>query len=209
MEKLGKICMLDDDISVLNLFEDWLSSRGYEILATPNVYKFLSYAKEMRPDVFVLDLNMPEISGWEVLKLLKSDEALKNIPVLMITVSRDKDLVGHNGVAHYIHKPTSLEKVMEIIEAYCIGRKEHDVLLVDRYEPVNNLVLLALVRQHLSVFEVHDLNAAKVYLDKNFPRCVCITIPYEESQEDKIQLNHNRIFYVENPENLENLAALL
>lgn len=209
MEKLGKICMLDDDEIVLDLFNDWLSSRGYEILATPNVYKFLSYAREIIPDVFVLDLSMPEISGWEVLELIDDDKRLRTVPVMMITHSAEKNLAKHTGVAHYIPKPTSLEKVMDIIEAYCIGRKDHDILLIDKYEPENNLAVVTLARQNLTCFEVHDPEAAKVYLDKNFPRGICVYLPYEECQGWELPIKNEKIFYVENPHSLENIAALL
>ena len=47
------------------------------------------------------------------------------------------------------------------------------------------------------------------YLKKNFPRCVCLYLPYEQCQEIQPQLKHDKIFYVENPRNLENLATLL
>ena len=102
-----------------------------------------------------------------------------------------------------------MEKAAEIIEAYCVGRKKHDVLLLDEYGEKSAAALLTLGRQNLTCFEVHDLGGAKAYLKKNFPRCVCLYLPYEQCQEIQPQLKHDRIFYVENPRNLENLATLL
>ena len=71
------------------------------------------------------------------------------------------------------------------------------------------VILLALGRQNLTCFEVHDLGGAKAYLKKNFPRCVCLYLPYEQCQEIQPQLKHDKIFFVENPRNLEYLATLL
>ena len=112
-------------------------------------------------------------------------------------------------MAHYLSELATMEKAAEIIEAYCVGRKKHDVLLLDEYGEKSAAALLTLGRQNLTCFEVHDLGGAKAYLKKNFPRCVCLYLPYEQCQEIQPQLKHDKIFYVENPRNLENLATLL
>ena len=134
---------------------------------------------------------------------------LKEIPIVMLMLSEQQDLSGRYGVAHYLSELATMEKAAEIIEAYCVGRKKHDVLLLDEYGEKSAAALLTLGRQNLTCFEVHDLGGAKAYLKKNFPRCVCLYLPYEQCQEIQPQLKHDKIFYVENPRNLENLATLL
>ena len=209
MKKSGKICMLDGDSEVRQLFADWCGLRNYELLATDNLFQFLRYSKEMQPDLFVLDLDMKDVSGWEVAGMLASDEGLKEIPIVMLMLSEQQDLSGRYGVAHYLSELATMEKAAEIIEAYCVGRKKHDVLLLDEYGEKSAAALLTLGRQNLTCFEVHDLGGDKAYLKKNFPRCVCLYLPYEQCQEIQPQLKHDKIFYVENPRNLENLATLL
>ena len=102
MKKSGKICMLDGDSEVRQLFADWCGLRNYELLATDNLFQFLRYSKEMQPDLFVLDLDMKDVSGWEVAGMLASDEGLKEIPIVMLMLSEQQDLSGRYGVAHYL-----------------------------------------------------------------------------------------------------------
>lgn len=73
-EKLGRVFMLDDDLIVLNLYREMLEKIGYEVFATANAYQFLLYAKELMPDLFILDINMPEITGWEVMNRLAAED---------------------------------------------------------------------------------------------------------------------------------------
>ena len=90
MKKSGKICMLDGDSEVRQLFADWCGLRNYELLATDNLFQFLRYSKEMQPDLFVLDLDMKDVSGWEVAGMLASDEGLKEIPIVMLMLSEQQ-----------------------------------------------------------------------------------------------------------------------
>lgn len=209
MDKHGKICMLDDDSIILEMYESWLRERGYEIFATANAYKFIRYAIEMEPDLFILDLNMPDISGWEVLEAVDQVEKLKPVPVILLTVRAERDLAVGRGVAHYVNKPSRMENILELVETYCVGKKKHDVLLVDGYEPLDNTMCFAITKQNLSCFEVHDVDAAKCYLRKNHPRCVCLQLPFDYYKKIEFEIEHDKIFYVENAANLENLASLL
>lgn len=208
MDKLGKIFMLDDDIFFLNLYHDVLEKRGFDIFTTTNAYQFLMYAKEIRPDIFILDINMPEVSGWEVLNLLDAD--LKNIaPVIMTTVVSDKKLAVAKGVAHYLYKPVEIDNLLEIIEAYCLGEKVHDVLLLDDYNSFTPVIKEMLGGKGLSAFEVNDLRAAELYLQKNKPRSVCINSSVYSDDEINERIQHDNIFYVENRMHLEKLASFL
>lgn len=208
MDKLGKVFMLDDDIFFLNLYHDLLEKRGFDIFTTTNAYQFLMYAKEINPDIFVLDINMPEVSGWEVLHMLDSN--LKNgAPVVMTTVSSDKQLAVAKGVAHYLYKPVEMESLLEIIEAYCLGDKKHDVLLIDDYNPFSAVIKETLGGYGLSAFEVNDLRAAELYMRKNKPRAVCINSSVYSNDEINGRVQHDNIFYVENRTHLEKLASFL
>lgn len=208
MDKHGKIFMLDDDVFFLDLYKDLLEARGYEVFTTTNAYKFLLYTKEIHPDVIVLDINMPDVSGWEVLPLL--DEESKNkAPILMTTVAADKSLAVAKGVAHYLRKPLDMDGFIEIVETYCAGQKNHDVLLLEDYNPYDTAVRGAIEKSKLSYFVVNDMKAAEFYLNKNFPNSVCVNYSRRRFENVKPKIKHDKIIYVENRDDIEKLVSLL
>lgn len=204
----GRVFMLDDDLFFLELYRNLLEARGYEVFTETNAYKFLLYAREVHPDIIVLDINMPDVSGWEVLQLL-DEEAKALAPVIMTTVEADKGLAVAKGVAHYLPKPLDMERFLEIVETYCAGQKKHDILLLEDYNPFDVSVRDVLNEFKLSFFSVNDVNAAILYLNKNLPWAVCVNFDAERFNEVKSRLRHERIIYVENRDTIKELALLL
>ena len=76
MDKLGKVFMLDDDFILLDMYRSLLESHGFDVFTTDNAYKFILYAREIHPDIFILDINMPVMNGWEVVLRLKRENDL-------------------------------------------------------------------------------------------------------------------------------------
>lgn len=205
MDSLGKIFMLDDDGIILDLYKELLEAKGYEVFATTNAYKLLLYAKEISPDIFILDVNMPGVSGWEVLQRINQDNFLQEIPVLMLSVSRDIDLAIAKGAAHFLNKPVELERLNEIIESYCIGNKHHDLLLLEDFDALNSPFEKSVVSRRLNYFGVHDLRAAKRYLQKNLPEMVCVCYSQMDFDEAKKQLRHDKIYRVDKEQNINDI----
>ena len=174
MSKAGKVFMLDDDRIFLELYRDLLSDRGFDVFTTNNAYKFLLYGRELVPDVMFLDINMPRMNGWEVLRRIASDDIMQDIPVVMLSAEAEEDLASARGVAHFLYKPVAVEAMMDILESYCHGNKNHDVLLIEEYEPLFNDIYERISRKR-SCFATHNLKAAKKYLKKtNLRKSVCV-----------------------------------
>ena len=87
----GTILIVDDEKSTHDLLERELSSAGYHVHAAGG-REGLRLAKQARPDVITLDIIMPDLDGWSVLKALKADPDLCDIPVVLVTIMRDRDL---------------------------------------------------------------------------------------------------------------------
>lgn len=205
MDSLGKIFMLDDDGIILDLYKELFEAKGYEVFATTNAYKLLLYAKEISPDIFILDVNMPGVSGWEVLQKINQDDLLREIPVLMLSVSRDIDLAIAKGAAHFLNKPVELKRLNEIIESYCIGSKHHDLLLLEDFDALNSPFEKSVINRRLNYFGVHDLRAAKRYLQKNLPEMVCVCYSQMDFDEAKKQLKHDKIYRVDRDQNINDI----
>ena len=208
-KKLGRVFMLDDDLIVLNLYREMLEKTGYEVFATANAYQFLLYAKELMPDLFILDINMPEITGWEVMSRLAAEERTSEIPVIVMSVLADKALAVQKGAAHYLNKPVKVEDLLEILEAYCIGNKKHDILLLEDFEPMKKPIRQRMEERKWSCFEVNDLKAAKRYLQKNNPKVVVVNLPKNRFGKVLNELKHPLIRYLESYEQVDDLEELL
>jgi CheY-like chemotaxis protein len=85
----GRILIADDNLQNRELLEAYLADEGHEMLMAADGRQTLDVAMESQPDLILLDIMMPKLSGYEVCEKLKSDERTKNIPVLMVTALRD------------------------------------------------------------------------------------------------------------------------
>lgn len=205
MSKLGKVFMLDDDGIILDLYKEFFEAKGYDVFVTTNAYKFLLYAKEINPDVFILDVNMPTMNGWEVLQRLHQDNLLRDIPVIMLSISRDVDWALAQGAAHFLAKPLNIEELDDIIEAYCLGNKHHDILLLENFANLNSPFEQSIRKKQIPYFLVHDVRAAWRYLQKNLPRMVCVCYPDDDYEKIRKQLVFDRIVKVDSKQSIEDI----
>lgn len=203
MSSSGKIFMLDDDGIILDLYQELFEAKGYDVFATTNAYKLLMYAKEITPDIFLLDVNMPGLSGWEVLQMINKDETLRKIPVVMLSVSHDIDLAIAKGAAHFLNKPLEIDKLMEIVESYCQGNKKIDVLLLEDFASLMAPLERSIIEHNLKYFAVHDLRAAQRYLSKNKPKIVCISYENLDFEAAKSLLNFPKIYQANKNSNIQ------
>jgi len=86
MEQTGKtILLVDDDLTLLEMYEDRLKAEGYTIIQAKNGEEALNKAREVKPALVILDVMMPKVNGFDVLKNLRGDEEFKNVPIIMLT----------------------------------------------------------------------------------------------------------------------------
>ncbi len=108
----------DNDIN-MKLFHDVLEVSGYNVLQAMNGMEGWRMAREHRPDLIVMDIQLPEVSGLKVAKWLKDDETLKSIPVIAITafaMAGDKVKILEGGCDAYIAKPISFTNFLQTVE---------------------------------------------------------------------------------------------
>jgi DNA-binding response OmpR family regulator len=131
----GSIMIVDDSPANLKLLEDMLRQHGYEVQAFPRGKMALAAARQEPPDLFLLDINMPEMSGYEVCEQLKSNERLSGIPVIFLSALssiEDKVKGFASGGVDYISKPFQFEEVQARVDTHLelrqARRAEHDLL---------------------------------------------------------------------------------
>ena len=120
-EKKKKILIVDDEIDIVETLKFILEDAGYECYCAFDGEEGLNIAREIIPDLMILDVMMPKINGYKISRLLKYDSKYKNIPIIMITArSQDEDrLIGEEtGVNEYITKPFELDYVVDKVNDY-------------------------------------------------------------------------------------------
>lgn len=114
-----KILVVDDDMMNLRMAEFILQQKGYEVVKCESGMDCLSYLKEEKLDLILLDIEMPIMNGLQVLEVIKGNEDTADIPVMFLTASADTDTVveaGKLGVVDYIKKPFLPDELQNRVE---------------------------------------------------------------------------------------------
>ncbi len=102
------ILAIDDDATTLGILQAELKALGYRVIAEKSPLKGVDLAKEFPPDVILLDLNMPQMTGFEVMQAMRKEKAAKDVPIVILTVNKDKETAINalkSGAVDYILKP--------------------------------------------------------------------------------------------------------
>ncbi len=116
-----KVMIVEDNELNMKLFNDLLETRGYETIRITDGLEAMKMARQVMPDVIIMDIQLPEISGLEVTKWLKEDPELRSIPVIAVTafaMKGDEQRMREGGCDDYIAKPISVTRFLETVEKY-------------------------------------------------------------------------------------------
>jgi two-component system, cell cycle response regulator DivK len=115
------VLIVEDNELNMKLFHDLLEAHGYQTVGTRNGIEALDLARKHRPDLILMDIQLPEVSGLEVTKWLKDDPELKAIPVVAVTafaMKGDEERIREGGCEAYLSKPISVGKFIETIRQF-------------------------------------------------------------------------------------------
>jgi DNA-binding response OmpR family regulator len=112
---MSKVLIVDDEIELCSTIADFLRPRGYEVFTANSGKEGLSAARSRMPDVILLDLMLPDMDGWRVCQALKKDEALRGIPVIMLSalVDDQQQKGAHELGDAYLSKPFAMKMLLE------------------------------------------------------------------------------------------------
>lgn len=112
------ILIVEDNELNMKLFNDLLEAHGYTTLQTHDGRDVVDLARQHRPDLIIMDIQLPDISGLEVTRILKDDDDLKSIPVIAVTafaMKGDEEKIREGGCEGYIAKPISVPNFLETV----------------------------------------------------------------------------------------------
>ena len=116
-----KVQIVEDNELNMTLFNDLLEAHGYATIQTRNGVEAVELARKHRPDLILMDIQLPEVSGLQVTAWLKDDDDLKHIPVIAVTafaMKGDEEKIRQGGCEAYLSKPISVAKFVETVRIY-------------------------------------------------------------------------------------------
>jgi len=119
--KKKRILVVEDHEDNRRILRDMLTNAGYEVIEAENGEEALRAASAQHPDLILMDIQLPEVSGLEVTKWLKEDDALKSIPVVAVTafaMKGDEEVIRQGGCEAYISKPISVTSFLDTVRRF-------------------------------------------------------------------------------------------
>ncbi len=116
-----KVLVVEDNDLNMKLFCDLLEANDYETIQTKDGMAALELARKHSPDLILMDIQLPEVSGLEVTKWMKEDDDLRHIPIIAVTafaMKGDEEKIREGGCEAYIAKPISVSHFLETVKEY-------------------------------------------------------------------------------------------
>lgn len=122
-----KLLYIEDDPESLEMMADIVRFHGYQFLGASRGIEGIRIATQEKPDLILMDINLPDMSGYEVTTLLKSIKTLENIPIIALSAhtqdeARDRTIIA--GCEGFISKPINIAQFLKLVDEYLKGRKE-------------------------------------------------------------------------------------
>ncbi|TCR85891.1 MULTISPECIES: response regulator [Rhizobium/Agrobacterium group] len=149
------VMVIDDEAQARKLVSEAVRSAGFDVVEAASGEEGLAKARKLRPDAIVLDVIMPGQDGWSVLREIKSDNTICDIPVILATVVADREMGLAFGAVDHLIKPIDPKQLIDTLNAVA-GEDRHDVLVVDDDPPTRELFRRLLIREGWRVREAVD-----------------------------------------------------
>jgi signal transduction histidine kinase/CheY-like chemotaxis protein len=152
------VLVIEDDPSAVRLLREYLEPAGYEVRVAADGPTGIANAKEVRPAAVVLDVLLPGIDGWEVLRRMKADATLRDVPVIMLTVVDERDVGLALGAVDYLVKPINRDTLLTSLSRFAARTTTPDaplhVLAVDDEPAALELIRATLASEGFAVTAV-------------------------------------------------------
>ncbi|MGE5175139.1 MAG: response regulator transcription factor [Hyphomicrobiales bacterium] len=113
-----RVLVVDDEPDLVRILQFGLKAAGYDVEVASDGQEGLKKARELRPDIILLDLMLPKLDGYKVCRLLKFDERYKHIPIMILsarTQEGDQTLAHEMGANHFVTKPYDFQEILALV----------------------------------------------------------------------------------------------
>ncbi|MET0397664.1 MAG: response regulator [Longimicrobiaceae bacterium] len=174
------VLVIDDDPVQRDLMQRFLGREGFQVLAAAGGEDGLRLARQLQPAAITLDVMMPGMDGWSVLAALKADEALRHIPVVMLTMVDDPERGLALGAAEYTTKPVDRGRLSRLLRKYTCLNPPCPVLVVDGDDTSRAVTRAILERRGWKVSEAPNGRVALECMERERPRLILLDLVMPE-----------------------------
>ncbi|MDE3167856.1 MAG: response regulator [Acidobacteriota bacterium] len=162
-----RVLVIDDEFNARDLIQRFLGKEGFSVVTASSGAEGLRLARASLPDAITLDVIMPGMDGWAVLRELKADPELANIPVIMLTMVDSMNLGYALGAVEYMTKPVDRERLLAVMEKYRHERTAGTALIVEDDPAIREMLRRRLEREEWTVGEAGNGRVALEWLEQN------------------------------------------
>jgi signal transduction histidine kinase/DNA-binding response OmpR family regulator len=177
---LPLVLVVDDERPTRDLITRGLEKEGFRMIAAATGEEALRLARERKPDVISLDVLMPGMDGWTVLRSLKADPLTASIPVVMVSMLEDRDLGHALGAADYLTKPFDRQKLVAALRRYRRDGASRPVLVVEDDGPTREVIKRTLERDGWAVTEAENGRRGLQSLARQVPDLILLDLMMPE-----------------------------
>jgi signal transduction histidine kinase/DNA-binding response OmpR family regulator len=176
----SRVLVVDDDRTARELMRRLFAKEGFDVITAADGAEGLELARKFAPSVITLDVLMPGLDGWDVLKELKADPALAEIPVIMLTIVDESGRGYSLGASDYLTKPVDRTRMKQLLEKYRSADEANRVLLVEDEEKTRRQLRDILSSDHWLVSEAENGRVAIEMLDEVRPDLILLDLMMPE-----------------------------
>jgi len=173
------ILVVDDEANIRRLIGHELTNRGYKVIEATGGKEAIELARKFRPNLITLDIVMPDLDGFDVTVVLKSDPITKDIPIVIISVIEDKSKAYRLGANDYITKPFSFDVLMEKVNRLLSGSQK-TILVVDDDKSLVKSIEFELKKRGFTTNSAHNGREAIQAVEKSHPNLILLNIKMPE-----------------------------
>ncbi len=179
MGPVPRVLVIDDDRDALDVMRRFLSKEGFDVLTARGGREGLKLARELHPSLITLDVLMPELDGWHVLRALKSSE-LASIPVIMLTIVDERSKGYALGASDYITKPIDWTRLRAILQHLSGSPSSKDILLIEDDERMRRLLASRLAVEGWRIVEAENSREGLKQLAQRRPSLILLDLMMPE-----------------------------
>ncbi|MEE8349922.1 MAG: response regulator [Acidobacteriota bacterium] len=170
-----RVLLIDDDSSARLILKHQIEDLGYQVLTASSGQEGLRMAQEFQPDLITLDLLMPAMGGWEVLRELKNNDQTQRIPVVIVSVVAEEARGVHWGMVDLLNKPVAKEELFQVLRRYLESGKRR-VLVVDDSEDSRDLIREHLESQEMDIESASNGEEALALMERFHPDLIILDL---------------------------------
>jgi CheY-like chemotaxis protein len=173
---VNSILVIDDDAVACEIIGRFLEKDGFRVVTALTGEEGIRLARQERPTAITLDVMMPDMDGWTVLRALKADPVLHDIPVVMLTMVDDKSKGYTLGATDYLTKPVDRDKLHAALERFGSADASGAVLLVEDDRPTRDMMARTLEQSDWRVIEAVNGRDALDRLAQEKPQLILLDL---------------------------------